>query len=853
MSIHITGPRDMAPKPREKLAQRPGYGTVGRVIDLETNFFKMEVRSELVVSQYAVCVYTVKRVGENVSWVDVSNSARITFNRGVFDAVMEKYGAELGVQLAYDGRSIAYAAREVKRDCLEKHLEVIVNRDGGRPSATEIEKHRTKDVFMMLQHAKYLHFDAIKNGDVTDVKRGPFLTALDVAIAANPVKKFVQVGRSFFGPKDAKPLGRSNVTASAWRGFYQSARKGNAGLLLNLDESYTAFWNCGGMLYDLVRALNNGKELPRDREGLKKIAKKLNKLRVRAVHNDIVYQVHGFSARGANELMFKPQDSNEEISVAEYFATEYQTRLEFPNRPCVKTHAMKDTYLPMEQLRVVERQRMSGELSSDQTTSIVRIASSKPPQRRQAAVQTMQQLDHSNDSVCQDFGLQVCPELVTVKARILPLPEINYRNGTDRPTGGAWRGPNNRFRHSVPLLHWCIINMGNDWLSNEEVQNFAKKFCMEAGKAGLQVQNSPETYRVGRGQIEEKMRYIMDRRKQLQMMLIVMERNDSVTYNRIKIVGDLDLGIVTQCCLQKHLKNRKGLSAYCSNLTLKINAKMGGKNCMVSGNKEYKSLMNGTFLFGPHIVLGADVTHPLAGTKRPSVAALVGSRDAEMTQFTGAVRNQTGKKEVIDNLSDMFLEVYKRWVSAHNGQVNAKAIIMFRDGVSEGQYEEVMDVEVAALRKACTLYDESFKPNITYIIVTKRHHARFFAKDSFGDRNGNLLAGTVIEREITSEDYYEFYLNSHAGIQGTNRPSRYTVLVDDNKLSPDQLQGYVFNLAHGFVRCNRSVSMVNSAYYAHLLAFRGRAYLPKDDDIPDDTVPPSPILRNPTGDRMFFV
>ena len=33
-------------------------------------------------------------------------------------------------------------------------------------------------------------------------------------------------------------------------------------------------------------------------------------------------------------------------------------------------------------------------------------------------------------------------------------------------------------------------------------------------------------------------------------------------------------------------------------------------------------------------------------------------------------------------------------------------------------------------------------------------------------RSGNVPAGTVVDREITNPIHFDFYLNSHAGIQG---------------------------------------------------------------------------------------
>lgn len=53
---------------------------------------------------------------------------------------------------------------------------------------------------------------------------------------------------------------------------------------------------------------------------------------------------------------------------------------------------------------------------------------------------------------------------------------------------------------------------------------------------------------------------------------------------------------------------------------------------------------------------------------------------------------------------------------------------------------------------------------------------RFFPKDrKDGDKKGNLLAGTVVDKGITHPTDHDFYLQSHGGIIGTSRPSHYTV------------------------------------------------------------------------------
>ncbi|KAG9492837.1 hypothetical protein GDO78_001023 [Eleutherodactylus coqui] len=92
-------------------------------------------------------------------------------------------------------------------------------------------------------------------------------------------------------------------------------------------------------------------------------------------------------------------------------------------------------------------------------------------------------------------------------------------------------------------------------------------------------------------------------------------------------------------------------------------------------------------------------------------------------------------------------------------------------------------------------------------------------------RSGNIPAGTTVDTDITHPYEFDFYLCSHAGIQGTSRPSHYHVLWDDNCFTADELQLLTYQLCHTYVRCTRSVSIPAPAYYAHLVAFRARYHL----------------------------
>ena len=236
----------------------------------------------------------------------------------------------------------------------------------------------------------------------------------------------------------------------------------------------------------------------------------------------------------------------------------------------------------------------------------------------------------------------------------------------------------------------------------------------------------------------------------------------------------------------------------------------------------------------PVIIFGADVTHPKAGDKTtPSIASVVASMDFTASKFQARHHAQKHRQEVIAQLKDMVVELLFDFYKENEGCKPSK-IIFYRDGVSEGQFDQIRLYEVAAIQQAClTLQkDGSYQPGITFVVVQKRHHTRLFPtrrEDAIG-KGKNVPPGTTVDREITHPSEFDFYLCSHAAIQGTSRPCHYHVLWDDNDFTADDLQLLSYQLCHTFWRCNRSVSYPAPAYYAHRDAAHARTLHQTQED-----------------------
>lgn len=131
-----------------------------------------------------------------------------------------------------------------------------------------------------------------------------------------------------------------------------------------------------------------------------------------------------------------------------------------------------------------------------------------------------------------------------------------------------------------------------------------------------------------------------------------------------------------------------------------------------------------------------------------SIAALVGSMDAQCSRYSAAIRVQKGRQEIIQDLTSMVIELLKTFYQTCGAK--PERVVFYRDGVSDGQFPEVLRAETEAIRRGCQTLEASYRPTITYIAVQKRHHARFFPiRKEDADRSGNVLPGTVVETGVT--------------------------------------------------------------------------------------------------------
>lgn len=648
----------------------------------------------------------------------------------------------------------------------------------------------------------------------------------------------VSVGRSlYFTPERQLSLGDD---MELWLGLFQSAIMGRKSLYLNVDVAHKAFPSAVPVLV-LLKNIGRG-NLPRnleDRQDSWKKAELENHLKMLSIgyrlNPNEPMKTYGFNklVESANKALFVDDSTNTKMSVREYFERVKGKRLQYPDLPCLHVGSkIRTIYLPMEFCEIPAGQATNKKCPPAATAAMIKFSATSTDDRKKKIEELLHRINYStpgND--IQGFGINVDPakKFQNIDARVIDPPELKYANGNVQPRSGAWNGRAFLESENDPIK-WCIINC-DDRTPMNAVEQLKRNILKVAKNQNVRLVDTPG--------IDDIFSINMLRSRQADMegilgdcqkkgyklvVVIIIDRNEC--YSMVKKAAELKVGILTQCIKSNTIfrMGRGNPLMTVGNILLKVNAKLNGKNQEIVEKSylTFNSKVDGVMF------VGADVTHPSPDQRNiPSVVGVSASYDQHGFRYQCAWRLQDPKQEMIEDLKDILVDHLQFYKKKNGGRLPAK-LMYYRDGVSDGQFAEVLNLEMTAIRGALkTIYGLNTPAKVTFIVVQKRHHTRFFPTDpKFSDgRNNNIMPGTVVDKDIVHPFQYQFFLASHAAIQGVTKPAKYCVLVNESKISPDDLQAITYDLCHLFTRCNRSVSYVAPTYYAHLVAARGKQYI----------------------------
>ncbi|CDR36655.1 hypothetical protein NBRC10512_003824 [Rhodotorula toruloides] len=797
-----------------------------------------------------------------------------------------------GIRPAFDGRAAAYTNRPLP-DPGNGVIRISGIPAPDRPRMTfTVTISNAIDLPLASLRSYYLGTGSFYFGEVAEA-----LQALNTIISQGPSAEFFGTRTSFF-PTDsaARRLGggirkesvRLNGYIELLRGWFQSVRTCERGLQLNINTTSTAFFQPGTMV-DFAAAYceTNGRNV---RNGLNAlIVGRLDGQLMTSINRLVCKKIEvtvrrgqgapplKMKIRGRGILDKRPRDhlfmtDVGETNVEEYMEKHFGVRLQYPDLPLVEVRPT--TVYPLEMLWIDEGNKYLKRLSPLEQGKASDFATLLPPQKLAAILSVRRDVYRTVvEPHLASFGVQIAPVPKAIQARVLPPPAIEYKDSTFRPgdnrekqwthvdpANGEWRM---NVRGSLAAENFIAgASLGSFVVvvpSERDVQaveTWLDALFRGAHSFGMNLKGCPslpfprDVFFVRRPGTDpartvnsavEQARSLFGRTPDIIFWLFT-EAN-SPDYSEFKRSATCQ-GIASQAIQQSKLRTT-GVQMMI-NCALKINGKLGGHNHRLD-----RDTVGGFLREKTPMIFGADLTHE---PDQPSVAVVVASMHSANVLYEEAIAVQglleptpaaasagarPKKQEMITNLEEMVLFLLRRRALSLRA-LPPVSMLMFRDGVSEGEFATVIAVEVDAFHKALRRFKtddemrklfgpalDAWNPKLTVIATVKRHHIRAFVD---GRQVSNIPPGTFFDSGVTDARSFDVYGAAHRALIGTTRATRYIVLHDEHGLSTDDVQQIANSLCHSYQRTNKAVSLPAPVYYADLIAKRVRPwFLPHDD------------------------
>ncbi|VAI16757.1 unnamed protein product [Triticum turgidum subsp. durum] len=800
---------------------RNGLGREGKPIRLLSNHFAVKLSGiDAVFYQYSV---SIKSDDDQV----VEGKG---IGRKVIDKMLQTYSSELaGKDFAYDGEKCLFTVGPLPQNNFEFTVimeETSARAVGGSPgheSPGPGDKKRVKRSHLPKQFIVGISYAAriplrsvalaLQGSDLDHAQDA--LRVLDIVLRQQQAKRGCLLVRQSFFSDDSRNVVDLTGGVSGCRGLHSSFRT-------TMTDVSTTMIVTPGPVVNFLLTNQNVRDI-RDIDW-PKAKRMLKNLRVKATHNNMEFKIIRLSDQPCSRQTFpmkvrsgSSEGQTVDITVEEYFKSK-QVFLEKPYLPCLDVGKPKrPNYLPIELANMISLQRYTKALSSQQRTTLVEKSRQKPQDRMRVVTDAVKSNRYDDDPIFSSCGIKIDSQLTRVEGRVLSAPMLVVGNSQDCvPFKGRWN-------YNNKIERWAIVNFSArcdmSRISRELINCGRTKGIIIEGPYSLvdednQARRCAPIVRVER--MFEKVKANLPGPPEF-LLCVLPERKNCDIYGPWKKKNLHEMGIVTQCIVPSAKMNDQ----YFTNVLLKINAKLGGMNSKLALEHSRKIPVINKI---PTIILGMDVSHGSPGRSDiPSIAAVVGSRCWPLiSRYRASVRTQSPKVEMIDSLfkpldngkddgiiRELLLDFYTT-----SQQRKPEQIIIFRDGVSESQFSQVLNLEVDQIIKAYQNMGQGPPPKITVIIAQKNHHTKLFQADA----PDNVPAGTVVDSGIVHPKQYDFYMCAHAGPIGTSRPTHYHVLLDQIGFTADELQSLVLSLSYVYQRSTTAISVVAPICYAHLAA-----------------------------------
>ncbi|KAM6155722.1 piwi-like protein 3 [Rhynchocyon petersi] len=614
-----------------------------------------------------------------------------------------------------------------------------------------------------------------------------------------------QIGRNYYNPKDPIDIPKHRLVI--WPGFTTSILQYEKNIMLCTDVSHKVLRS-----ETVLDFMLNLRQKNKEREFNELVSRELIGLIVLTKYNNKTYRIDGIDWDQHPESTFRKADGSE-VSFLDYYKEQYNEHITDRKQPMLVSQPKRrkgpGETLPGPALLIPELCYMTGLTSRMRNDFVVMkdlaVHTRLTPEERHRRIGKLLDYIHKDEKVqkeLQDWGLNFDSNLLSFPGRLLTQEDI-YQGGKKfcRKTQFAdWSREtrSNPLDSVKPLNNWLLVYPGRSYdAANALIHNLLKvmpAMGMQMKRAiMIEVEDRTEAYlRV----LQQKVT------SNTQMVVCVLSSNRKDKYDAIKKYLCTDGPTPSQCVVARTLGNPQTAMAIATKIALQMNCKMGGELWKV---KMPLDLV---------MIIGIDCYHDTTAGRR-SVAGFVASTNDGMSRWFSHCVFQERGQELVDGLKFCLQAALRAWQSCNQKLPNR--IIVYRDGVGDGQLMTVVSYEVKQFLDCLQAVGTAHSPTLTVIVVKKRVNARFFAE--YEGRLQNPPPGTVIDVEVTRPEWYDFFIVSQAVRSGSVSPTHYNVIYDNSGLQPDHIQRLTYKLCHMYYNWPGIIRVPAPCQYAHKLAF----------------------------------
>jgi len=352
---------------------------------------------------------------------------------------------------------------------------------------------------------------------------------------------------------------------------------------------------------------------------------------------------------------------------------------------------------------------------------------------------------------------------------------------------------------TVNLQNWVLLHTQRD---QQVAQGFVQTLKRVCGPMGMNVAE-PTVCRLNDDQARTYFNSLNDQiTEQVQMVVCIVPNNRKDRYDAIKKLCCVEKPVPSQVVVARTIQKPQMLMSVCTKIGIQLNCKLGGEVWAV--DIPLKKLM----------VVGFDVYHDSL-TKGKSIGGFVASTNKHLTRYYSRTTSQTIHQEIADQLKVCMISSLKKYHEIN--QCLPDPVIVYRDGVGDGQIKQVYDHEVPQFKEAFAQVEPNYNPKFAMIIVKKRVSTRLFLEER--NQFGNPPPGTLVDSVVTRPEWFDFFLVSQSVRQGTVTPTHYNVINDSSGFKADHFQRLTYKLCHLYYNWPGTIRVPAPCQYAHKLAF----------------------------------